>query len=61
MSVEKLLIQCQCGGDFVSTGETITTRLPKHISRCEKCQHEIYVIEVKEEDLEYDPHLGYKS
>ena len=61
MSVEtKLDIQCQCGSDYMYTGEAIYTSPLKFTYRCESCSHEIYIIK-KERCKEYDSHMGYKG
>ena len=59
MSVEeKLNIQCQCGSNYMYTGEAIYVSPLKFIYRCESCQHKIFIIE-KEKGKDYDSHLGY--
>lgn len=57
---EKLNIQCECGSDYMYTGEAIYTSPPKFIYCCESCSHEIYVIK-KERSKEYDSHMGYRG
>ena len=61
MSVEeKILIQCQCGGDYRYSSEAIYTSPLKFVYKCGVCNHMIYVIG-KSEGEEYNPHLGYKN
>lgn len=63
MSVEeiKLDVQCQCGSNYMYSGEAIYTSPLKYIYCCESCSHEIYVIKQNKEGKDYDSHMGYRG